>query len=229
MREVGGVIPPCHRHNGWESTVVSASVLLKPNAALFLHHQSSASPSLLILRPRRRSQVGLRVSSSVAPPPPSFSLLSDSTRTLSSLLALALSLSASSIVLSSARRVAERAAAVAAPSAEDLAELLSLRGSLAWAVRPLFFAARRVERPSGYLNTPLTVVASGMAKWLDIYSGVLMVRVLLSWFPNIPWDRQPTSATHISISSGTSSRPSSIRSMSVLFWLLLSWELWDRS
>ncbi|RRT37405.1 hypothetical protein B296_00058750 [Ensete ventricosum] len=209
------------------ATVVSASVLPKPNAALFLHHQSSASPSLLLLRPRRRSQVGLRVSSSVAPPPPSFSLLSDSTRTLSSLLALALS--ASSIVLSSARRVAERAAAVAAPSAEDLAELRSLRGSLAWAVRPLFFVVRRVERPSGYLNTPLTVVASGMAKWLDIYSGVLMVRVLLSWFPNIPWDRQPTSATHISISSGTSSRPSSIRSMSVLFWLLLSWELWDRS
>ncbi|OAY82527.1 YlmG protein 1-2, chloroplastic [Ananas comosus] len=58
---------------------------------------------------------------------------------------------------------------------------------------PLFFAALR-DRPSGYLNTPLTVVAAGMAKWLDIYSGVLMVRVLLSWFPNIPWDRQPLSA-----------------------------------
>ncbi|KAI3983056.1 hypothetical protein MKX01_035337 [Papaver californicum] len=58
---------------------------------------------------------------------------------------------------------------------------------------PLFFAAIR-ERPRGYLNTPLTVVASGMSKWLDIYSGVLMVRVLLSWFPNIPWDRQPLSA-----------------------------------
>ncbi|KAI3852698.1 hypothetical protein MKW92_053836 [Papaver armeniacum] len=58
---------------------------------------------------------------------------------------------------------------------------------------PLFFAAIK-ERPSGYLNTPLTVVASGMSKWLDIYSGVLMVRVLLSWFPNIPWDRQPLSA-----------------------------------
>ncbi|KAK7847511.1 ylmg like protein 1-2 [Quercus suber] len=35
---------------------------------------------------------------------------------------------------------------------------------------------------------------AGLAKWLDIYSGVLMVRVLLSWFPNIPWDRQPLSA-----------------------------------
>lgn len=40
---------------------------------------------------------------------------------------------------------------------------------------------------------PLTVVAAGLSKWLDIYS-VLMVRVLLNWFPNIPWDRQPLSA-----------------------------------
>ncbi|CAD5329302.1 unnamed protein product [Arabidopsis thaliana] len=58
---------------------------------------------------------------------------------------------------------------------------------------PLFFASLR-DRPAGYLNTPLTVVAAGLSKWLDIYSGVLMVRVLLSWFPNIPWDRQPLSA-----------------------------------
>ncbi|KAI3955881.1 hypothetical protein MKW98_006241 [Papaver atlanticum] len=68
-----------------------------------------------------------------------------------------------------------------------------LGGSLVNTAGPLFFAAIR-ERPKGYLNTPLTVVASGMSKWLDIYSGVLMVRVLLSWFPNIPWDRQPLSA-----------------------------------
>ncbi|KAH0914261.1 hypothetical protein HID58_028707 [Brassica napus] len=40
---------------------------------------------------------------------------------------------------------------------------------------------------------PLTVVAAGLSKWLDIYS-VLMVRVLLNWFPNIPWDRQALSA-----------------------------------
>ncbi|MED6209604.1 YlmG protein 1-2, chloroplastic [Stylosanthes scabra] len=60
-------------------------------------------------------------------------------------------------------------------------------------VGPLFFASLK-DRPSGYLNTPLTVVAAGLGKWLDIYSGVLMVRVLLSWFPNIPWERQPLSA-----------------------------------
>ncbi|KAK6145148.1 hypothetical protein DH2020_021968 [Rehmannia glutinosa] len=58
---------------------------------------------------------------------------------------------------------------------------------------PAFFAAMK-DVPTGSLNTPFTVVAAGMAKWLDLYSGVLMVRVLLSWFPNIPWDRQPLSA-----------------------------------
>ncbi|KAL2895635.1 YlmG-like protein 1-2 chloroplastic [Bienertia sinuspersici] len=68
-----------------------------------------------------------------------------------------------------------------------------MKQNLLCSVGPLFFAALK-DRPSGSLNTPLTVVAAGMSKWLDIYSGVLMVRVLLSWFPNIPWDRQPLSA-----------------------------------
>lgn len=79
------------------------------------------------------------------------------------------------------------------PNPEELQMIQSLQKNVVCTVGPLFFAALR-DRPSGYLNTPLTVVASGMAKWLDIYSGVLMVRVLLSWFPNIPWDRQPLSA-----------------------------------
>ncbi|CAN8269971.1 unnamed protein product [Cochlearia groenlandica] len=72
----------------------------------------------------------------------------------------------------------------------------ALRFSLAAATAtasPIFFASLR-DRPPGHLNTPLTVVAVGIKKWLDIYSGVLMVRVLLSWFPNIPWERQPLSA-----------------------------------
>lgn len=66
----------------------------------------------------------------------------------------------------------------------------NVQQSLFHSVGPAFFAAVR----SGALNTPFTVIAVGMAKWLDIYSGVLMVRVLLSWFPNIPWERQPLSA-----------------------------------
>uniref|UniRef100_A0A803LZM0 Uncharacterized protein n=2 Tax=Chenopodium quinoa TaxID=63459 RepID=A0A803LZM0_CHEQI len=79
------------------------------------------------------------------------------------------------------------------PTPTGLQNLTNLRTNLLGSVGPLFFAALK-DRPSGSLNTPLTVVAAGMAKWLDIYSGVLMVRVLLSWFPNIPWDRQPLSA-----------------------------------
>ncbi|CAI8601525.1 unnamed protein product [Vicia faba] len=58
----------------------------------------------------------------------------------------------------------------------------------------LFFASLMKRSTQGSLNTPLTVVAAGLKKWLDIYSGVLLVRVLLSWFPNIPWERQPLSA-----------------------------------
>ncbi|CAL5210420.1 unnamed protein product [Lathyrus oleraceus] len=58
----------------------------------------------------------------------------------------------------------------------------------------LFFAAFVNKSTRGSLSTPLTVVAAGLKKWLDIYSGVLLVRVLLSWFPNIPWERQPLSA-----------------------------------
>ncbi|CAK9140872.1 unnamed protein product [Ilex paraguariensis] len=69
----------------------------------------------------------------------------------------------------------------------------NFRETLIYTAGPIFFAAMK-DLPTGNLNTPLSVVAAGMAKWLDIYSGVLMVRVLLSWFPNIPWDRQPLSA-----------------------------------
>lgn len=68
----------------------------------------------------------------------------------------------------------------------------ALKGRLVLAAGPLFFAA--ISQTPGSVSTPLTVVASGMAKWLELYSGVLMVRVLLSWFPNIPWERQPLQA-----------------------------------
>ncbi|KAG1368728.1 YlmG-like protein 1-2, chloroplastic [Cocos nucifera] len=185
------------------ATVVSSTALAlrnpNPNTTLlFLPKPLPSSLSLLRLTPPNplhlrlsRPSKSLAVSSSGAsPPPPPPTLLSDSTRTLSSLLALALSVS--NLVLSLPARIAA-AVARAVPTAAELAEIRDLRGSLACAMGPLFFAALK-DRPSGHLNTPLTVVASGMAKWLDIYSGVLMVRVLLSWFPNIPWDRQPLSA-----------------------------------
>lgn len=119
-------------------------------------------------------------------------LLSNSTKTLSTIFAIAFSVS--NQILQSIRSFSEKLKRISpTPTPDELAAIQSLRKSALCAVGPLFFAALR-DRPSGYLNTPLTVVAAGMAKWLDIYSGVLMVRVLLSWFPNIPWDRQPLSA-----------------------------------
>ncbi|KAJ7535036.1 hypothetical protein O6H91_12G015700 [Diphasiastrum complanatum] len=74
---------------------------------------------------------------------------------------------------------------------EEAKALAGLRASLGHAAVPLCFAA---ISQSPRVSTPLTVVAAGMAKWLELYSGVLMIRVLLSWFPNIPWDRQPLQA-----------------------------------
>ncbi|XP_054779884.1 ylmG homolog protein 1-2, chloroplastic-like [Prosopis cineraria] len=112
-------------------------------------------------------------------------ILSGSTRTLATIFALGLSISRLCINL------IQKIPLV--PGPEQLAAILNLQRNAICAAGPLFFASLR-DRPSGYLNTPLTVVAAGLAKWLDIYSGVLMVRVLLSWFPNIPWERQPLSA-----------------------------------
>eukprot|EP00475_Leptophrys_vorax_P000875 TRINITY_DN10464_c0_g1_i1.p1 TRINITY_DN10464_c0_g1~~TRINITY_DN10464_c0_g1_i1.p1 ORF type:complete len:262 (-),score=-16.00 TRINITY_DN10464_c0_g1_i1:283-1068(-) len=57
-----------------------------------------------------------------------------------------------------------------------------------------FAAIGQSGSASSGTSTPLTVVASGMAKWLELYSGLLLVRVLLSWFPNIDWERQPMQA-----------------------------------
>ncbi|GFQ01403.1 uncharacterized protein ycf19 [Phtheirospermum japonicum] len=71
--------------------------------------------------------------------------------------------------------------------------VVQLKGPLLSSAGPAFFAAMK-DVPTGSLNMPFTVVAVGMAKWMDLYSGVLMVRVLLSWFPNILWDRQSLSA-----------------------------------
>ncbi|OMO55702.1 hypothetical protein CCACVL1_27072 [Corchorus capsularis] len=108
---------------------------------------------------------------------PSESPLGDSTRTIKTLFSIALS---ATIIFT------KMVQSFAIKTISQAPNALSAAG-------PLFFASLK-DRPSGYLNTPLTVVAAGLAKWLDIYSGVLMVRVLLSWFPNIPWDRQPLSA-----------------------------------
>ncbi|KAM0936648.1 hypothetical protein DsansV1_C26g0190851 [Dioscorea sansibarensis] len=148
-------------------------------------------PALLGISSRPPSKpLAVSASTSTAPSVSSANptLFSDSTRTVCSLLAFS---TAAALAL---RSLAHRllSSALASPAIHQVLDARALRGTITTA-GSLFFARLR-DRPSGYLNTPLTVVAAGMSKWLDIYSGVLMVRVLLSWFPNIPWDRQPLSA-----------------------------------
>lgn len=157
----------------------------------------SNSFSSLCPCPSSSSSSNFRIRASAAASAPASSPLriTESTRTVTSLLAAALSLSFSVSKLFQ-RLPVEKVVSLCLsflPSPQELAALRSLAGDFGRAASPAFFAALR-DRPSGHLNTPLTVVAAGLSKWLDIYSGVLMVRVLLSWFPNIPWERQPLSA-----------------------------------
>uniref|UniRef100_A0A1J3E9R2 Uncharacterized protein ycf19 n=1 Tax=Noccaea caerulescens TaxID=107243 RepID=A0A1J3E9R2_NOCCA len=158
----------------------------RPPARVFV--PTKPFPSLSI-----RSPNSIRIAASPSPCPPTIHLnqatkstplsstLTGSTRSLATLAALA-------IVVS--RALAQKLSLAIQTSSPGIGD--ALRFSLRTA-GPVFFASLR-DRPPGYLNTPLTVVAVGIKKWLDIYSGVLMVRVLLSWFPNIPWERQPLSA-----------------------------------
>ncbi|KAL2935688.1 YlmG-like protein 1-2 chloroplastic [Bienertia sinuspersici] len=119
--------------------------------------------------------------------------LTNSTKTLTTLFALSLSLS-SKIAQFITTQFSELKTLISTPSLQHLQTLHFLQDNVVPTVGPLFFASLK-ESPSGSLKTPLAVaVAAGMARWLDIYSGVLMVRVLLSWFPNMPWDIQPLSA-----------------------------------
>lgn len=100
-----------------------------------------------------------------------------------------------SLVVRVAKALGDALTATPLPDGSTNAErelVKALKGRLVLAAGPLLFAS--ISQAPGSVSTPLTVVASGMAKWLELYSGVLMVRVLLSWFPNIPWERQPLQA-----------------------------------
>uniref|UniRef100_A0A7C8YTP3 Uncharacterized protein n=1 Tax=Opuntia streptacantha TaxID=393608 RepID=A0A7C8YTP3_OPUST len=130
-------------------------------------------------------------STSLPNPLPHSPLISNSTETLATLFAISLSLS-SKIARIIGDSLTQFKARVLTPTPEELQTIQFLQDNVLCTVGPLFFAAIKVQRRT--LNTPLTVVAVGVAKWLNIYSGILLVRVLLSWFPNVPWDRQPLSA-----------------------------------
>ncbi|KAH6837123.1 YGGT family protein [Perilla frutescens var. hirtella] len=158
--------------------IASAFLLPSPHSHLRLTISKPNSLSFSPLPKPFKSRISASVSAASTNPliesPNNPEILSGSTRTVTTLVALGLTAS---------RFLARGVLKLA----------VQLKEPLLCAAGPAFFAAAR-DIPTGSLNTPFTVVAAGMAKWLDLYSGVLMVRVLLSWFPNIPWDRQPLSA-----------------------------------
>ncbi|MGG6296165.1 YggT family protein [Leptolyngbya sp. AN02str] len=41
------------------------------------------------------------------------------------------------------------------------------------------------------MNSPVALVAQSLSIFLNIYFVLIIVRVLLSWFPNIDWYAQP--------------------------------------
>ncbi|RZC65522.1 hypothetical protein C5167_009215 [Papaver somniferum] len=88
--------------------------------------------------------------------PKTNSIISDSTRSITSIFAVVLSLS--KLFGNAIQGVLKKVSLT--PTPEELGKLQNLKESLVCTIGPLFFAAVR-ERPRGYLNTPLTVVASG--------------------------------------------------------------------
>ncbi|CAL5090993.1 unnamed protein product [Urochloa decumbens] len=83
---------------------------------------------------------------------------------------------------------APRAAAEASASAAATA----LGGLLSSPLSTLEAGLRSVNLAP--LRAPVAAAMSAAVRWLGVYREVLLVGVLLSWFPNIPWDRQPFSA-----------------------------------
>ncbi|KAJ1270699.1 hypothetical protein BS78_06G071700 [Paspalum vaginatum] len=61
-------------------------------------------------------------------------------------------------------------------------------------VAALDAGCRPAERQPRAPAHPVAAAMSAAVRWLGVYREVLLVGVLLSWFPNVPWERQPFSA-----------------------------------
>ncbi|RLM86837.1 uncharacterized protein C2845_PM04G04450 [Panicum miliaceum] len=77
-------------------------------------------------------------------------------------------------------------------AAEASAAAAALGGLLSSPLSALEAGLRSVNLAP--LRPPVAAAMSAAVRWLGVYREVLLVGVLLSWFPNIPWDRQPFSA-----------------------------------
>ncbi|KAK1383469.1 YlmG protein 1-2, chloroplastic [Heracleum sosnowskyi] len=70
-------------------------------------------------------------------------------------------------------------------------QLLGLQENVIRSTRPLCFAAVKIHRQQ--LHTPWTIMASGLAKCIEVYMAVLAIRCALGYFPNVEWNCQPYS------------------------------------
>ncbi|CAH1433636.1 unnamed protein product [Lactuca virosa] len=159
------------------SLMASQTLILQKSTFLHPHRPSivslskpksifSSKPVQLSLKNPKKPLIIAPSSSSssptIAPNPPTEPLLTGPTRTITTLFAIALT-----------------ASKVFAQKIATFALNLNLQQNVLPLTGPLFFATMS-GRPAR-LHTPLTVVAAGMAKWLDIYSGVLLVRCWVFW------------------------------------------------
>lgn len=176
------------------------SLPLRPLYASTAIHRSPCFSNLAIKTPQIPQRLSFRsrifnCMATLKPHVTTTATTTVSSTTISVSMALALAAVISGSILRAAQVMAERIslARINPRLLQELAALQSIKGSeVLCHTGSLFFAV--VSSSGRVVHTPLTVVAAGMVKWLELYSGVLTVRIMLSWFPNIPWDRQPLSA-----------------------------------
>ncbi|KAL8124735.1 hypothetical protein AgCh_012406 [Apium graveolens] len=77
------------------------------------------------------------------------------------------------------------------PEPNQLRIVQGLQENMISSTSPLFFAAMKFHRRQ--LHTPWTVMASGLAKCIEVYMAVLAIRCALGYFPNVEWKQQPYS------------------------------------
>ncbi|KAK1369014.1 hypothetical protein POM88_035106 [Heracleum sosnowskyi] len=111
--------------------------------------------------------------------------LAESTRTISTLVA-------SAILISKlfGHAIANYVQGVCKmPSPNQLLTIQGFQESMISTASPLFFAAIKIHRQQ--LHTPWGIMASGLAKCIEVYMAILAIRCAMSFFPSIEWNRQP--------------------------------------
>lgn len=113
--------------------------------------------------------------------------LSESTRTVSTLVATAILVSKlfGHAIANYVQGVCKM------PSPNQLLTIQGFQENVISGTSPLFFAAMKTYRQQ--LQTPWTIMAFGLAKCIEVYMAVLAIRCALGYFPDVEWKRQPYS------------------------------------